>query len=111
MLLRADHSLSTVVGGGGRVQAEAQIPRIRFGPVQPISLTTENWNAAEAAYGRSLSEEVRSQILQVTNQFLQFADAEKNIGDMDEAIQRAAALAGMRATSRQFDFGTAYGTI
>ena len=69
-----------------------KIPRIRFGPVQPISLTTENWNAVEAAYGRSLSEEVRSQILQVTNQFLQFADAEKNIGDMDEALQRAAGL-------------------
>jgi hypothetical protein len=69
-----------------------KIPRIRFGAVQPISLTTENWNAVEAAYGRSLSEEVRSQILQVTNQFLQFADAEKNIGDMDDAIQRAQRL-------------------
>ncbi len=70
---------------------KAKIPRITFGPANSINLTNENWRKIEKAYGRSISEHVRKQILGVTTRFLQMASAEKT-GLMADAVERATQL-------------------
>jgi hypothetical protein len=68
-----------------------KIPRIIFRAANPISLTGEDWQTVEAAYGRIVSSKARAQIILKTNRFLQFAQAE-NTGAMNHAIERAIRL-------------------
>ena len=66
---------------------KGKIPRIRFGEFQPITLRDESWQTIEAAYGQSFSQEARTQISAVTNEFVQFALAEST-GTIDDAVRR-----------------------
>jgi hypothetical protein len=69
-------------------RSKGKIPRITFAAAQPINLTDDNWQTIEAAYGQSISQEIRTQINTATTQFLQLAVAE-DTGLMNDAVQRA----------------------
>ena len=68
-------------------RSKGRIPRISVRQIAPLELSDENWLAIEAAYGNSLSPEVRGQIESATTHFLQDAEAE-NTGSIDDAIAR-----------------------
>ncbi len=76
-----------------------KIPRITFRAVQPLNLSDENWQAIEASYGHSISQEIRTQIKAVTTQFLQFATAE-DTGLMNDAVKR---IRRLRARAQSFN--------
>jgi hypothetical protein len=69
-------------------RSKGKIPRITFGAAQPINLSDDNWQTIEAAYGQSISQEIRTQINTATTRFLQLAVAE-DTGLMNDAVQRA----------------------
>jgi hypothetical protein len=71
---------------------KGRIPRVNIRAVAPIKLTDEHWKTIEAAYGYSIHPEAREQIAVVTDQFLELAQAEKNVGLMDDAVERAGIL-------------------
>jgi hypothetical protein len=71
---------------------KGKIPRITVCAVKPFSLSDENWQKVDAAYGQSIPSEARSQIELATTAFLRVANAEKNTGLMDDALRRASHL-------------------
>ena len=68
-------------------KTKGKIPRINFEAGEPIAFSDENWETIEEAYGHPISGEVRTQIENVTAEFLQFALAE-DTGSMEDAVQR-----------------------
>jgi len=68
-------------------KTKRKIPRITFQAGKPIAFSDENWKTIEEAYGHPISGEVRTQIENVTAEFLQFALAE-DTGSMEDAVQR-----------------------
>jgi len=62
-------------------------------------LSDENWQAIEASYGYSISQEIRTQIKTVTTRFLQFATAE-DTGLMNDAVKR---IRRLRARAQSFN--------
>ena len=68
---------------------KGRIPHISIRAVAPIKLTDKHWKTIEAAYGYSIHPEAREQIAVVNDQFLELAQAEKNVGLMDDAVNRA----------------------
>ena len=70
-------------------KTERKIPRITVYAVKPFSLNDENWQKVDAAYGQSIPREARAQVELANAGFLRAANAEKNAGLMDHALQRA----------------------
>jgi hypothetical protein len=67
---------------------KGKIPRVSVGAVKPFNVTDEAWQKIDAAFGRSTSREARTQVALATAGFLRAAQAEKNAGLMDHALQR-----------------------
>jgi hypothetical protein len=72
-------------------KTKGKIPRITFPAAQPIDLSDENWKTIEEVYRHRISQEVRTQIEIVTDQFLQLAIAE-DTGLMEDAVRRVTGL-------------------
>jgi hypothetical protein len=76
-------------GGGGRVaKPKNKIPRITFAAPIAFALADEEWNEIEKAFDRVLDTQTRQEILNVTREFLQFAEAETKTGLMSDAVRR-----------------------
>jgi hypothetical protein len=56
-----------------------KIPRINFAKIK-FELDDQQWQEVEGAFGRTLDTQTRQEIATATGQFLQFAQAEKNMG-------------------------------
>jgi hypothetical protein len=65
-----------------------KIPRITFAAPIPFALTGEQWSEIEKPLGCVLDTQTRQEILNVTGEFLQFAEAESKTGLMDDAVKR-----------------------
>jgi hypothetical protein len=81
-----------VDGGELMPKAKGKIPRIKMLAVQPIELNDAQWKSIELAYGRSITPEVREQIVLATNRFIQLEKAEEGVETMSDAIKRIDAL-------------------
>jgi hypothetical protein len=69
-----------------------KIPRIAVRPVQPINLTDGEWQKLEASLGKPIPLQARASIIVATNSFLESAEAESNVGSMDDALGRVESL-------------------
>jgi hypothetical protein len=69
-----------------------KIPRIQFGAPSQFFLDLGQWVEIEQAFGCCLKEQARQEILAVTKQFLQFAEAESNTGLIDDAVEHVKRL-------------------
>src|SRR5215472_3887798 len=81
-------------------KTKRKIPRITFEAGKPIAFSDENWKTIEEAYGHPISGEVRTQIENVTAEFLQFALAE-DTGSMEDAVQARQPVARLCAVAHQ----------
>jgi hypothetical protein len=72
-------------------KTKGKISRITFRAAERISLSEENWETIEKAYGQTISQSVRAEIVSVTIRFLQLAAAE-DTPVMKDALKRITRL-------------------
>ncbi len=73
-------------------RTSGKIPRIAVRPIQPIKLADGEWQKLEASLGEPIPQQARASISAATNSFLEFAEAESNVGSMDDALGRVERL-------------------
>jgi hypothetical protein len=72
-------------------KTKGKISRITFRSAEPVNLSEENWETIEKAYGQTISQSARAEIVSTTIQFLQLAAAE-DTPLMKDALKRITCL-------------------
>jgi hypothetical protein len=80
--------LLRAVGAVGVPKPKKKIPRVTFAAPIPFAPADEAWIEIEKPLGCVLDAQTRQQILNVTREFLQLAEAESKTGLMDDAVKR-----------------------